>query len=340
MAGAVASKAKAPVRECGVKDQVSWARRRWIGSEETGFTYMKRNFGSRALPAIAAGLAAATLAGCSVGPVNLPDIDLSSVTGRLGIVTTSVADAEAAIRAAWTCPVESAELVEPGYLTVGLPADNIAPLLVAKSDGTHAGMDVDVAYAIGDQVGLPVKFVTVADAQSAVGVSCDVVMGVAGTSQAAAVVGDYAETAVGVFARGGQASVAAADLAGKTVGIQLGSVSEKTLSAANLGCVEQPFTSTNEAMAALGAGTVDYVVCDAYSGSYLASDYEDVTLVGTLDAPATVGVAVGASRTTLYAAVQSAVEAVQSNGQLELIKADWANGVGTLTSASKLQGLA
>lgn len=301
---------------------------------------MKRNLGSKALPAIAAGLTAATLAGCSIGPVTLPDIDLSGITGKLGVVTASVADAEAAVKASKTCAVESAELVEPGYLTVGLSADNIAPLLVTKSDGTSDGMDVDVAYAIGDQVGLPVKFITVPDAQSAVGTTCDIVMGVSGTTQAAAVVGDFAETAVGVFARGGQTTVAAADLAGKTVGIQLGSVSEKTLSAANLGCTELPFTSTNEAMAALGAGTVDYVVCDAYSGSYLASDYEGVSLVGTLDAPVTVGVAVGASRTTLYAAVQSAVEAVQTNGQLDLIKADWANGIGTLTSASKLQGLA
>lgn len=301
---------------------------------------MKRNFGSKALPAIAAGLAAATLAGCSIGPVSLPDIDLSSLGGSLGIVSTSVADAEAAFKSARTCTVESAELVEPGYLTVGLATDNIAPLLVTKSDGTYAGIDVDVAYAIGDQVGLPVKFIAVADAQSAVGVTCDVVMGVSGTSQAAAVMGDYAETAVGVFARGGKTTAAASDLAGKTVGIQLGSVSEKTLSAANLGCTEQPFTSTNEAMAALGAGTVDYVVCDAYSGSYLASDYEGVSLVGTLDAPVSVGVAVGASRTTLCAAVQGAVESVQTNGQLDLIKADWANGIGTLTSASKLQGLA
>lgn len=295
---------------------------------------MKRNNLHRAPSAIAAGLLAATLTGCSIGPVNLPDIDLSFA----GVVTTSVADAEASIRAARTPAVDSSELVEAGCLTVGLLPSNTAPLLSTKTDGTQAGIDVEFAYAVADQLGLDVKFVTVS-AASAVNGQCDVVMGVssseAGSDATISVVGDFAETAVGVFSR---TPLTAADLAGKTVGVQPGSTSERVLSGANLGCVEQNLTSVNESMSALAAGTVDAVVCDAYAGSYIAADYEGVALQGTLDTPVSLGVAVSSSKASLSAAVKTAVESAQGNGQLDVIKSRWANGVGTLTSASLLQG--
>ena len=296
---------------------------------------MKRNNLRRAPLAATAGLLAATLAGCSIGPVSLPDVDLSFA----GIVTTSVADAEAAIRSARTTTVDSAELVEAGYLTVGLLPSNTAPLLSTKADGTQSGIDVEFAYAVADQLGLDVKFVTVS-AASAAGTQCDVVMG-ASSSEAASgtsvtVVGDFAENAVGVFARG---SLTAADLSGKTVGVQPGSTSERALSNANLGCVEQNFTSINESMSALAQGTIDVVVCDAYAGSYIASDYEGVAFQGTLDVPVSLGVATSSSKASLSEAVRSAVETAQTNGQLDVIKSRWANGIGTLTSASALSGV-
>ena len=299
---------------------------------------MKRNNLAHAPLAVTAGLLAATLAGCSIGPVNLPNLDLSAV----GVVTKSVADAESSIRAARTSSVDSSELVEAGYLTVGLMPSNTAPLLTTKSDGTQAGIDVEFAYAVADQLGLDVKFVTVSSA-SAAGTQCDVVMGASSSDVASAsgvtVVGDFAETAVGVFARGSEGSLAAANLSGKVVGVQLSSTSEKTLSNANLGVIEQGFSSINESMSALGAGTIDAVVCDAYAGSYLASDYDGVVLLGTLDTPSALGVAVNSSKTTLSAAVKTAVETAQSNGQLDIIKSRWANNIGTLTSASMLQGI-
>ena len=57
---------------------------------------MKRNLKNKTLGIAAAGLACAALAGCTVGPVTLPDIDLGFLKG-VGIVTTSVADATVAM---------------------------------------------------------------------------------------------------------------------------------------------------------------------------------------------------------------------------------------------------
>ena len=45
------------------------------------------------------------------------------------------------------------------------------------------------------------------------------------------------------------------------------------------------------------------------------------------------------AKPTLTSAVQSAVDAVQSNGQLDVIKSRWVGQIGTLTSASMLQGI-
>ncbi len=305
---------------------------------------MKRNHKSMAGAALTAGLTALALAGCTVGPVTLPDIniDLGFLKG-IGIVTTSVADAEAAIRDVRECGVDPSELVEQGTLTVGLLPSNSAPLNATKQDGSRAGIDVEVAYAMADHVGLPVKFVTVSSAATSLGVDCDVVMGVptsdAASSTDAVVLGDYAESAIAVFGRGKQGEFSASDLAGKTVGVQPGSVSERALSDANTGCVEQSFTNINEAMSALGSGSIDAVVCDAYAGCYLAVDYDGVALLGTLDSPVALGVAVSSSKTTLSYSIQSAIDAVQSNGQLDIIKSRWVGQVGTLTSASMLPGL-
>ena len=51
------------------------------------------------------------------------------------------------------------------------------------------------------------------------------------------------------------------------------------------------------------------------------------------------GVAVRSSKTTLSYSIQSAIDAVQSNGQLDIIKSRWVGQVGTLTSTSMLPGL-
>lgn len=304
---------------------------------------MKRNHRGRALPALTAGLLAASLAGCSIGPVTLPDLDLSAIPFLNGLVTTtSVADAEAALKEKRSSAVDPSELLEQGVLTVGVLPTSTVPFYTTTDDGQE-GVNVEFSYALADHMGLGVKFVTITDTATSLGSTCDVVVGVstseAGSTEGVAVLGDYAETAIGLFGKTSEGAASASGLEGKVVAIQPGSVSARALAEADLGNTEQGFANINDAMEALGAGSVDYVVCDAYSGSYLAADYEGVGLVGTLDTPVAIGVAVSTSKATLASAVQSAVDAVQSNGQLDVIKARWVNGVPTLTAASRLQGL-
>ena len=186
---------------------------------------------------------------------------------------TSVAEAKAAARAARSTTLT-------GETSFTRPAPSrwaCSPPSPRRCCSTSAdeGLDVDVAYALADELGVDCAFVSVTGLSDAYD-ACDVVMGVrAGDDADTAVAGSYAEDAMALFSRASSGTKAtAADLAGKTVGVQAGSVSQRALASAGTQAAEQDFTNLNEAFAALEAGTVDYVLCGAYPGGYLAAVYD------------------------------------------------------------------
>lgn len=197
-----------------------------------------------------------------------------------------------------------------------------------------------MAYALADELGISsVAFVSVDDVEGALADTCDVVMGVEpDEAGAASVVGGYAQTATGVFTRGDvTAPIDASALAGATVGIQEGSVSSATLDGFELDVVRTPATNLNEAFDALEQGSVQYVICDAYAGAYLAAAYTDISFAGVLDEPVLVGVAVSGDE--LRSAVQSALEAVETNGVSDIARARWVGDLPTITAESVISGL-
>ncbi len=275
-------------------------------------------------------MVAGGLAGCSIGPLNLDDF----------IGTPSVDEAREARRAELAPVVADASLKQAGTLTVGIPDTQTAPLSIASSDGTWSGVDVSMAYALADELGISsVAFVSVDDVEGALADTCDVVMGVEpDEAGAASVVGGYAQTATGVFTRGDvTAPIDASVLAGATVGIQEGSVSSATLDGFELDVVRTPVTNLNEAFEALEQGSVQYVICDAYAGAYLAAAYTDISFAGVLDEPVLVGVAVSGDE--LRSAVQSALEAVETNGVSDIARARWVGDLPTITAESVISGL-
>lgn len=285
---------------------------------------------TRALAASLALLAALGMAGCSVGPVELDDF----------LASTSVADARAARREALNPVVSSDALRQADTLTVGILATETAPLSFASSDGSQSGIDVDTAHALADALGLPyVSFVSVSNVSSGLEDSCDVVMGVsADNASGVTVVGSYAQTATGLFTRQDvTAPIDASALSGATVGVQEGSVSQSALEGYAVDVTESTFSNLNEAFDALNAGEVDYVVCDALSGAYLATAYPGTVFAGTLDEPVSVGVAV--SNEALATAVDSALSSIQSNGVGDLVRSRWLGAMPVLTAESRVTGL-
>ena len=276
--------------------------------------------------AAAAALAACVaLAGCS-GP-------LSAIAGP----ETSVGEALAAKTAALSPKVDST--ISKGVLTVGIDTqDGMVPLYVGSDSGRAYGMDVDLASALADELGLKVRFVSVDDANPGLGTTCDVLMGaVDGQVGATTVVGDYAEQASAFFHKGDTGIAKVDDLSSKSVGVQTGSVSQTALSKTGLVMSVKTYDNLNAAFDALESGGVDYVLCDAYSGAYLSARYEEVCLAGTLDAPKAQGIAVSSQNAELADAVKAAYDAVEKNGLMGLVRRRWVAGMDPLSASSQVQ---
>ena len=54
---------------------------------------------------------------------------------------------------------------------------------------------------------------------------------------------------------------------------------------------KKTYSNINECFEALESGEVDYVICDSTAGGYLARLMSEVSYVGALEAPSTLGVA-------------------------------------------------
>ena len=237
-------------------------------------------------------------------------------------------------------PVVSAPaIVVDGYLTVGIKtADTIAPSYIANSNGTISGLDVDLASVLAEEMGLKVRFVSVYNIAESLGYTCDIVMDVAAGEDAyATVIGQYEETGTAFFYRGDAVTLGVADLYGKTVALQQGSVSQALLETSGLQMYQSPYNNLNEAFDALDAGIVDYVLCEAYPGAYLASTYEGINCCGTLDVPSSLGIGVSVYNTELQSAVQTALNTVTTNGLMDIVRRDWVGGMQNLDYSNQVQ---
>lgn len=272
------------------------------------------------------------LGGCSVGPVDLDDF----------LMSTSVADAQAAARAELAPVVTSDALRQADTLTVGILTTESAPLSLAASDGSQSGIDVDVAHALADALGLgTVSFVSVSDVDTALAESCDVVMGVtAENAGSATVVGSYVQSATGVFTKQDlDVPADASALSGARVAVQGGSVSESVLMGYELDVTEVNVDNLNAGFDALDAGEADFVVCDAYAGAYLATAYPGTSFVGTLDSPSAVGIAVSGSNAELQAALATALDTISTNGVGDVARGRWVGSLPVLTDETRVANL-
>lgn len=274
----------------------------------------------------------------------LPQVDFES----LGIkpinlpigVQTSVEEARQNMLSGNASTLDDSSLVRPGYLTVGLKTVNsFAPTCVEGEAGSVYGLDVDLAAVLASEMGLRVRYVPVVDT-STLGVDCDVVMNAQSSDPNSVVVaGTYVESAISFFHRGDVLVVAPTDLGGKSVGVQSGSVSEAALNDTGLKMSQKAYENLNEAFNALDAGEVDFVLCDAYPGAYLASLHDGISFAGALQKPETSGVAVLASNEALVNEIQAAFDTASNNGLLEGVRTRWVGSMPPLTTDSQIQNI-
>ncbi len=284
------------------------------------------------------------LSGIKLPDINLPNINLEDLnipkfTLPIG-VRTSVDEARDTVLAGKVSSLDQSALVSPGYLTVGLKTASLgAPMCVEGDAGKVFGLDVDIAAALASEMGLKVRYVPATDASS-LGTQCDIIMsGQTDNPNHITISGTYVESATSFFYRGSNVVATATELGGKSVGVQGGSVSEAVLNNTGLKMSQKSYASLNEAFDALANGEVDYVLCEAYPGAYLASLHKGIGFAGSLEVPVTSGVAVLTKNAALATQVQTAFDTISQNGILQLVRSRWVGEMPTLTTDSVIQNV-
>ncbi|MBR3234458.1 MAG: amino acid ABC transporter substrate-binding protein [Atopobiaceae bacterium] len=290
------------------------------------------------------------LSGCTIPfvnvevPVNVPEAEeVGQEASDLGIpvvklpfgVSTSVEEARQKVLSGKASTLGEGTLVVPGYLTVGVRTlTSSAPMCVQGENGILYGLDVDLAAALASEMGLKVRYVSVTDT-SLLGSDCDIVMDTApDTSGRVAVVGNYVQTASSFFYRGDTTVLVPTDLGGKSVGLQSGSNSETVLNRTGLMMSQQSFPSLNDAFDALAAGQVDFVLCEAYPGAYLATFHPGVSFAGSLELPEYYGVGALSANSELVGQLQAAYDVITANGTLEDVRSRWVGSMPALSEFS------
>lgn len=240
------------------------------------------------------------------------------------------------------CKKEVVPTVEPkvappaiqvaGILSVGV--DLSTPPFAGVDQGKKAGIDIDVAAAMAEQLGLEVTYVDVSPSDAATALAqgqVDVVFSVPFTGTGLTqmtVAGTYLSDTAGFFiTREGTASVEPSiTIENVTVGkiaVQKESESYWLLRDMLGEDAVQAFPTLREAVEALSAGTVDMVAGDALIAAYIARDHPSVVFAGQLTAGVPLAAVVAADNSTLSDAVRASLDQLATDGVLDFIRTKW-----------------
>ena len=236
-----------------------------------------------------------------------------------------------------TPAVSKPVIAQEGVLRVGVNANN-APLAGQPSSSTKiVGIDVDMAAALADQLGLKLEVVDVStDAAGALtSGKVDVVMGVNKSDSPSFWTSDtYLPTAVALFAQSSNSTVPANSASTKIAA----QVSSNSAWAVTNEFDNSTITTTEDlksAFSALESGKVQYVAADAVVGSYVSNNAGmDVHMVALMQQASGYCVGVLDGNTQLKQAVSNALSAMNSNGVSSVIQKKW---LGTTMDLSNIK---
>ncbi|MHB8761893.1 MAG: substrate-binding periplasmic protein [Coriobacteriia bacterium] len=225
-------------------------------------------------------------------------------------------------------PVIAAE----GVLKTGV--DLSYPPFAGTDDGKTAGIDVDVAAAIAERLGLRLELIDVPQAEMAEALSSgriDIMLGATPITDAVLAdvssAGSYLIDAPAIFslttAGSAVATLTVDDLPGRRVGAQNGSPSFWELESEFGEGFPSSYETLRGAFEALTAGEVDVVVASAAVGAYLARDFDSVAFSGQFAPGVPLGVAVRKDATELETEIRSTLDALAADGTLDTIRGKW-----------------
>lgn len=236
--------------------------------------------------------------------------------------------------------VEPPSIKTAGELSVGVNTGK-SPL-AGKGNDKIIGVDVDIAAALADELGLKLVIKDVgADAEKAIkDGDVDIVMGIdsSDTSTEYWLSNQYLPTGVVLFSLKDQGKEPPTPESAPKIAAQ---ISSKSAWAVSNTFGDTSLVSTNDlatAFSDLDAGKVSYVASDAVIGMYAANlQGIEVQIVALLDSASGYCVAVSSSDAALQEAIKAALNTISTNGTIDVIEKKWLGNTLTLSNISKVQ---
>lgn len=236
--------------------------------------------------------------------------------------------------------ISSPAIGQDGTLRVGVNTEK-SPL-AGKGSQSIIGIDVDIAAAIADQLGLTLQIEDVgADADKAIEEgTVDIVMGQETVEEAEGIwhSSEYLPTAVVLFAKDGSNATVPTGAVTPKIAAQ---ISSKSAWAVTNAFGEDALVSTNDlptAFTDLSTGAVDFVASDAVIGMYAANTQGvPVEIAALLDTASGYCVGVASDNTELQEAIAGVLEAITNNGIVGVIEDKWLGGSISLDGIQKVE---
>ena len=219
--------------------------------------------------------------------------------------------------------IDNSLLHTPGTLRVGVDASN-APY-AAESQGAIVGIDVDVAAALADELGLKLELVDIGSSadQAFTSDNVDIVMGVGSDSQNCWVSNPYLTSSIVLFAAEDNTAIP------KDGDVYVVAAQASSMSAFEVGnrLGEDHLDATADIQAAfehLADGTAKYIATDSTIGSYVAhSNGTAIYPVALLTEETNYCIGAPTTATGLQDAISDALNKLSNGGVLSVIDSKW-----------------
>ena len=214
-----------------------------------------------------------------------------------------------------------------GVLRAGI--DLAYPPYGGKVGSEEVGLDVDVASALAERLGLTLQIVDVPADQAPAALSegkVDIALGGLPLTEDLLTQVTFAGTYLTdgpAFFSSKEATITLTSLGKARPAVQQDSIAywriEKDLGSE----IASAYPSLREALTALEAGHVESAAGDAVVAAYLARDFEGIRFSGQLGPATPIGIAVTKDATQLETAVREALDSLAADGVLDAIRSKW-----------------
>jgi len=224
-------------------------------------------------------------------------------------------------------------IVSEGELRVGV-FPHVAPLAATTNDQQKQirGIDIDIAAAMAEQVGLKLVIVDVTNRvinELFLQKEIDIFMGYSpDPPDPFALVGPYLVDAPAIFAKGYSAPSGGFDISslyGHKIAVRSGSLPAHMVEAQFGAEAVQAYPTDADAFRALNNGTVTYLAADILAGSFAATvEHDGIICLGFLvDAPNEIYIAVAAGNQEMTDVVTKNLRDLRNDGRLSAIVKAW-----------------